>query len=175
MTAFPSLQDLHVLRSTSAPPDTATRKTVQFIYVHPDSPAPLHQPFTFSFHPQFAHDPAPWASSFFHTIQSTVYHPTAAPTLACLTVDEVGRTQEAIMLLIFQGPPYTIPQCSNANTCIRSAQTCYASAHAIAVVLNSSGEIRNANAGDKWVTWNWFRSKACAHAITHLQNYDASV
>ncbi|KAJ3893499.1 hypothetical protein GG344DRAFT_74960 [Lentinula edodes] len=177
MTTFPSLDTLLSLRSAPSPPDTVlkgTRRTIYFSYIHPESPLPLRQPLTFGISSEVAHHPRPWISSFLIAIQQSAYQPAGvvAPTLACLTVDEIGRNTEVLMLSMHQGPPYAISECTSATTCTRSAATCYSITHAFAIAVDSDGHLRDVNPGDQWVIWNWFRSKACSHAITPDQNYD---
>lgn len=127
--------------------------------MHPDSPFPLRQPLTFAISPQVVHHPRPWISSFLIAIQESAYQPAGvvAPTLACLTVDEIGRQTEIIMLSMHQGPPYAIHQCSDSSTCTRSTATCYSTTHAFGIAVNSEGHLRDVEVGDQWVIWNWFR------------------
>ncbi|KAH7877337.1 uncharacterized protein C8R40DRAFT_70379 [Lentinula edodes] len=151
--------------------------TVYFYYVHPDFPFPLRQPLSFELSPQVAHHPRPWISSFLIAIQQSAYQPAGviAPTLACLAVDEVGRNTEIIMLSMHQGPPYAISQCNNASTCTRTTETCYSITHAFGIAIDSEGHLRDVDAGDQWVLWNWFRYKACLHPITSHQQYDPRI
>ncbi|KAJ4463370.1 hypothetical protein C8J55DRAFT_567624 [Lentinula edodes] len=90
---------------------------------------------------------------------TSAYQPAGvvAPTLACLTVDEIGRNTEVLMLSMHQGPPYAISECTSATTCTRSAVTCYSITHAFAIAVDSDGHLRDVNPGDQWVIWNWFR------------------
>ncbi|KAJ3898322.1 hypothetical protein F5879DRAFT_994919 [Lentinula edodes] len=159
MSTFPSLNTLATLRNVPTLPDTGNCRTVQFFYVHPNSPFPLHQPLSFAISPEVAHHPRPWISSFLIAIQQSAYQPAGvvAPTLACLTVNEVGRDTEVIMLSLHQGPPYGILQCSNASTCTRSTDTCYSATHAFGIAVNSEGHLHDVDVGDQWVIWNWFR------------------
>ncbi|KAJ3926468.1 MAG: hypothetical protein NXY57DRAFT_966503 [Lentinula lateritia] len=174
MAAFPSLDTLSTLRNVPTLPDTDNRRTIHFFYVHPNSPFPLRQPLTFAISPQVVHHPRPWISSFLIAIQESAYQPAGviAPTLACLTVDEIGRQMEVIMRSMHQGPPYAIHQCSDSSTCTRSTATCYSTTHAFGIAVNSEGHLCDVEVGDQWVIWNWFRSKACTHPITSLQQYD---
>ncbi|KAJ3858994.1 hypothetical protein EV359DRAFT_86932 [Lentinula novae-zelandiae] len=177
MAAFPSLDNLATLRNASFPPDTDTRRTIFFYYIHPDSPFPLRQPLSFELSPEVAHHPRPWISSFLIAIQQSAYQPAGAvaPTLACLAVDEVGRNTEFIMLSMHQGPPYAISQCNTASTCTRTTDTCYSTTHAFGIAIDSEGHLRDVDVGDQWVVWNWFRSKACLHPITSNQQYDPRI
>ncbi|KAJ4491060.1 hypothetical protein C8R41DRAFT_920394 [Lentinula lateritia] len=151
--AFPSLETLSTLRATPCVADSDNCRTVFFYYVHPDHPFPLRQHLSFSIFAEVAHHPRPWISSSLIAIQQSAYQPTGAvaPTLACLTVDEVGRSTEVLMLSMHQGPPYAIAQCNHASTCTRTANTCYAITHGFAIAVNSEGHLRNVDAGDQWV------------------------
>ncbi|KIK51456.1 hypothetical protein GYMLUDRAFT_64824 [Collybiopsis luxurians FD-317 M1] len=173
MSCFPSLDQLAALRKVPHPPDTANRRTFTILVMHPDAPEPLLQPFGVNL---VADLPVPvgqgaWLMSLNKVLKGSVYLPADASTglLAFIQATETVPI-ETMPLCIFGDLPYTLPLCSSSISCTRTLSTRYCTAHAIALALDSHGELRNANAADKWALWSWFHEYILSSHASHSAN-----
>lgn len=139
----------------------------QFIYLHPDAPLPLLQPYNVILHlnhfksPGYGIHKNPWCSSFHLRIQDGPYCPAGATIslLAGLSIDELhwSDNPDGLVLILYGGPPFTPVHCNNVSTCTHNLNTQYHTVHGIAIGLDEHGELCSTIPADQWVVWNWFQ------------------
>ncbi|KAH7867649.1 uncharacterized protein C8R40DRAFT_1178876 [Lentinula edodes] len=127
MSSFPSLQTLQTLRSAPHLPDTATQKTIDILYMHPDFQFPLIQPIVVPWFPS----PLPaghggWTLRLHEILIGSPYiPPNSTVTLGTfLNIDNGGAAHETMCITSCNNPPWNlVPACSVASTCVRSLTT----------------------------------------------------
>lgn len=146
------------------------------MYLHPDSPLPLIQPYNIALHPDHVNGPGhgirlnPWAASFYLQVGGTPYQPSGVTvsTVVGLTVDEIeSSTPNGIFVFLYGGPPFSAAVCTDDNTCTRNLSTRYCLVHGIAIAVDNVGELRSATPSDQWVLWEWFRKYVSVSYYTY--------
>ncbi|KAJ3764369.1 hypothetical protein EV360DRAFT_77478 [Lentinula raphanica] len=173
MASRPTLHELNLLRAAPRLPDTATERTFDILYIHPDHPFPLLQPIRVPFIPGAVG--AGFVFGLLAVLQGSPYIPVNSDMSlnAVLCVDNGTPVTEFMSVALRNGPPFFRgPLCTDVALCTRTVSTRFHLVHGFAYMIDGHGELRNAVNSDRWTLWNWLRTKSCNHRVTYAQDFN---